>query len=127
MKVLALTLALATMVGMSTSAQAHDDPRKTSECYLFKKDKVLSKGRCTVDSGAGAGGSWTTISFRGKKYHFEYIDEIESPNNQEQTSYIRDSKILKIIKNPQNMTAEQADNLLFCDISGSQHICYKSA
>lgn len=89
-------------------AIAAPNPDQLAICYLFSKNKVLKTGPCVVSSGDGAGGTYATYTFLGKKYETESATEPSSTgvtrtlwttlNGKDAIEYVRDARWYNIIK-----------------------------
>lgn len=55
-------------MGVFGVAFAAPNDERSGVCYLFKGDRLLSKGVCVVSTGGGAGGFYEAFAFKGKKY-----------------------------------------------------------
>lgn len=113
------SLIILSIFTLSSLALAHDNPTQTTKCYTFsnkKSTKVMSTGKCTVESGGGAGGYWINIHFKGKEHSFEYSHDDENQG------YARHAKTLKALSQQQ---ITNSTPLLFCDKYESYDICYK--
>lgn len=96
-------------------------------CYTFSKsNKLLSKGDCKVALVYGAGGSETTISFKGKKYFFSEPEILDEEGNviEAETGYMRDSRNLKIAKTEEEIAQLPFEKTVFCKVSKSLDVCY---
>lgn len=96
-------------------------------CYTFNKsNKLLSKGDCKVALVYGAGGSETTISFKGKEYSFSDTEVVDEEGNVTfpETGYMRDSKNLKIVKTEEEAAQLPFERTVFCKVSKSLDVCY---
>ena len=98
---------------------AHDNPTQKGICYLFNKNKLISKGNCKIESGGGAGGYWVNLSYKNKSYNFEYSSD------EDDVSYLRDNKKYNIIKNSQKLTQKQYLQMLDCHKNKPYDICNK--
>ncbi|MFC0821372.1 hypothetical protein [Moraxella marmotae] len=95
--VAASAVLLATATIATTNAQAHSFGKNEETCFLIKGDKVVKKGKCTVDVGSGAGGIYTNIKIDKKTYLYETTFE-----EQDNFSYNRSAKTFKKIS-PKNL------------------------
>ncbi|UZA04751.1 hypothetical protein LP092_15395 (plasmid) [Moraxella bovis] len=89
------------------------------QCYTFKQNSnvVVNKGECAVEGGFGAGGSWLSITFKGKDYNFETLEGQEN-NGQ---SYIRHARTFKILDQKK---LDAKTPILLCKKSKPYDICY---
>ncbi|MFC0820414.1 hypothetical protein [Moraxella marmotae] len=92
----AISVGLLAAVLTTTNAQAHSFGEIQTTCFLMKGDKVVKKGKCTVDVGGGAGGTYSYIKMGKKSYLYERLFE------EKDESYNRSAKTFKKI-NPANI------------------------
>lgn len=110
----------------TTYAAPHDE--RPGVCYMFKGDKLLSKGTCVVATGGGAGGVYETMTYKGKDYiaetalcfdkkSDEYVTCGTNLNGLDADYYHRDLFY--------NIVDREEGGVLSCYASKKIDICYK--
>lgn len=111
----------------TSTVQAEPSYSEKTTCYIFNKsNKLTSKGSCKIYSYYGAGGSETTITFKGKKYQYSDSESFDEKGNvvQPDSGYMRDVKGFKIIKTEAEARKLPFERTLFCNNSNKVDICY---
>lgn len=113
---------LASLLTITTTSFAWENPDRKGTCYLFKNNKLQQKSTCMIQSGGGAGAMYLILKMNKKSYHFEtetisddektvYYPNSNLNNPKSVITYQRNTKTLKILKDSQ-ITADT--DFMFC-------------
>lgn len=114
---------LSCLILITSYCYAAPNPDEVGVCYLFNKNKLKSTGTCVVSSGTGAGGGYTSLNYKGKKYLFEYATNDDGNFIEKNDSYVRNNFYDRLTQKQAEQLSDR--EMIYCFKHKPYDICYK--